>query len=148
MSDDYSDIIDLPHHVSKRHARMPMHNRAAQFAPFAALTGYESVIHEAARLTEHKTELEEFAQKRLNRSMAWIRENIARKPIVTITYFVPDKKKSGGSYEMLQDWVKDIDAAHRILIMGSKRKISLDMITEICINNEETHEENLTGPAQ
>ena len=105
----YEDIVDLPHHVSKKHPQMPMIKRAAQFAPFAALTGYDDAVEETVRPTERKVELEDSALDELNRK---IKEAIRSGDRITVTYFVPDKKKSGGAY---------IKAAGRIKKAGMGR---------------------------
>ena len=95
----YADIIDLPHHVSKVHPRMSLHDRAAQFSPFAALVGYEDVIDETARTTVPKRELDETEKAELDRRIAILAAHLREKPAVTIEYFVPDALKSGGAYE-------------------------------------------------
>ena len=91
----YEDIVNLTHHVSKKHPQMPMIKRAAQFAPFAALTGYDDAVEETARLTDEMVELEEGAVDELNRK---INEAVHSGGRVVVTYFAPDKKKSGGAY--------------------------------------------------
>ena len=93
MTDKYDDIINLPHHVSKRHPQMSMMNRAAQFAPFAALTGHSAAIEETARLTESQQELADEDSEILNHKMAYLREAINEHPTISITYFEPDKRK-------------------------------------------------------
>ena len=100
----YEDIINLPHHVSDTHVPMPMIKRAAQFAPFAALTGYEAAVSETARLTDNMIELTDTAVDELDRRM---REGMDGR--MTITYFVPDEKKAGGSYNKISGRVKKID---------------------------------------
>ena len=92
----YDDIIDLPHHVSRTHPPMPLLNRAAQFAPFAALTGYGDAIAEAARLTEDQQELSEADRLALGEKLALLRDSLASSPTVTLTYFQPDERKAGG----------------------------------------------------
>ncbi len=117
----YDDIINLPHHVSKRHPQMPLLNRAAQFSPFAALTGHEDAIRETARLTESFTELDEDQKKMLDAQLQMIRENLEREPECEITYFRPDEKKNGGSYVTACGRIKKIDEfAHRILFTDGK----------------------------
>lgn len=98
MTETYDDIIHLPHHVSKRHPQMSLYNRAAQFAPFAALTGYEEAIIETARLTAPKVDMMEDNQQLLDRKLALLSHSLREQPTVSITYFQPDKKKSGGQY--------------------------------------------------
>lgn len=119
MSDEhkYDDIIHLPHPVSARHPQMPLYDRAAQFSPFAALTGHEAAIKETARLTEERMELDESAKEMLDERLQMIRENLSRKPEVTFTYFKPDERKSGGAYLTVTGRVKKIDGyEHRILL--------------------------------
>ena len=97
-TEKYSDILHLPHPVSEKHPRMPMQDRAAQFSPFAALTGYEEAIYETGRLTEEKTELGEEEKAILDRKQRLLLEKLDEFPALTVTYFVPDEKKSGGAY--------------------------------------------------
>ena len=108
MKHPYDDIIDLPHHVSERHPQMSMYNRAAQFAPFAALTGHNAAITEAARLTEAEQELSESDAEVLNRKLAYL-QSLDEKPTISVTYFVPDDKKEGGSYHTSTGIVKSVE---------------------------------------
>lgn len=105
----YDDIINLPHHVSKRHPQMSLMNRAAQFSPFAALTGHEAAIQETARLTDSFIELSEDRKERLDEQLQMIMENLEQKPECEITYFQPDEKKSGGSYVTVCGRIKKVD---------------------------------------
>ena len=89
----YEDIVHLPHHISKTRPQMSVMDRAAQFSPFAALTGYEDAIRETGRLTEAKMELGDEAQELLDRKQRYLREIIANRPEITVTYFIPDEKK-------------------------------------------------------
>ncbi len=123
MKSDYSDIIHLPHHVSKTHPQMSMHDRAAQFSPFAALTGYDSAILETARLTEEKITLNEDLQELL--------EHLSEKPLISITFFCPDKRKHGGSYVSISGTVKKLDLFQRILTLEDGMQIFLDDILSI-----------------
>ena len=112
----YDDIINLPHHVSKSHPQMSLLNRAAQFSPFAALTGHEAAIQETARLTDSFIELDEDRKERLNEQLQMIMENLEQKPECEITYFQPDEKKTGGSYVTVCGRIKKIDRLeHRII---------------------------------
>lgn len=112
----YDDIIHLPHHVSVKHPQMPALSRAAQFSPFAALTGHGAAIEETARLTEDFAELDEDRKAQLDLQLQQIKENLSQQPEVTITYFQPDKKKNGGAYRTIHSRVKKIDLYnHRIL---------------------------------
>ena len=128
---DYSDIIHLPHPEPKNHPRMSMEARAAQFAPFAALTGYDAVISETARLTDRQVSLDEERQQLLNRQFLLLLEHIAEHPTVTITYFVADQKKTGGSYQSVTGNVKRYDEYLRQLVMSDDHHIPLHDIIEI-----------------
>lgn len=113
----YDDMIDMPHHVSSKHPHMPLLDRAAQFSPFAALTGHDAAIKETARLTEERIELDENSKEELNMRLQFIREHLAEHPKVTLTYFKPDEKKAGGSYVTITGKVKKIDMyEHRIFL--------------------------------
>lgn len=114
MNHPYDDIINLPHHVSERHPQMSMYNRAAQFAPFAALTGHDSAITEAARLTESEEELSESDAEVLNRKLAYL-QSLDEKPTISVTYFVPDDKKEGGSYHTATGIVKSVEPDKGVL---------------------------------
>ena len=111
MTDEhkYDDIIALPHHVSTRHPQMSPMDRAAQFSPFAALTGHDAAIKEMARLTEERGELDESRKEELNERLWLIRERLSERPEITFTYFKPDEKKSGGAYLTVTGKVKRID---------------------------------------
>lgn len=112
----YDDIINRPHHVSKRHPQMSLLNRAAQFSPFAALTGHEAAIRETARLTDSFIELDEDRKRQLDEQLQLLKENLKQKPTCEITYFQPDEKKSGGTYVTICEIVKKIDEyEHRII---------------------------------
>lgn len=128
---DYSDIINLPHHVSKTHPQMPMQDRAAQFSPFAALTGYDDAIDETARLTGRKIELGEEAKEILDRKLQYLRDVISEKPEISVTYFVPDEKKDGGEYVTVSGNLKRIDEYERVLLLTDGKKIGMDEIIDI-----------------
>jgi hypothetical protein len=128
---EYDDIINLPHHISKKHPQMSIESRAAQFAPFAALTGYGDAICETARLTDKQIELDEEKKIAINETLQIIQINIATKPEVKITYFVPDSKKDGGEYRVTTNNVKKIDAYEKSLIMLDNLKIPINNIVEI-----------------
>ena len=131
MTDDYSDIINLPHHVSKNHPQMSREARAAQFAPFAALTGYDDVIHETARLTEGQVELEEYDSERLNRKFAELMTILDDHPEITVSYFLPDERKAGGSYTTVSGTVKKIDTYEHLLWMDDGTEIPIGNIIDI-----------------
>ena len=128
---NYDDIINLPHHVSARHPQMSALDRAAQFSPFAALTGHEAVIAETARLTEVKAELDETRKETLNAVLQFLSEHIAAAPEIAVTYFVPDARKEGGAYLQITGAAKTLeDTAHK-LVMQDGTVIPIDDIYEI-----------------
>lgn len=104
----YDKIINLPHHVSSTHPHMSMIDRAAQFSPFAALTGYDAAVKETARLTEQKIELDEYEKAALDQRILLLQEHLKELPEVTITHFVPDERKDGGKYFSITEAVKKI----------------------------------------
>ena len=124
----YDDIINLPHHQSKERPHMSLHDRAAQFAPFAALTGHEDAIKETARLTENEMLLDESIKEEINSKINELSEHLSEKQNVSITYFKPDKKKTGGAYLTDIGVVKKINEAEKILIMDSGMKIPMEQI--------------------
>lgn len=126
----YTDIIHLSRPKSK-HPSMSLNNRSFQFAPFSALTGYEEKIKETARITSSKIDLEEDAKIKLNDKLGWLKENINRNPEVTITYFVADKKKSGGSYQKVTGNIRRIDEVGKCLVFMDKTKVFLDDIIKV-----------------
>ena len=131
MNEKYDDIIHLPHPVSEKHPRMPMQDRAAQFSPFAALTGYEEAIYETGRLTEEKTELGEEEKAILDRKQRLLLEKLYERPALTVTYFVPDEKKSGGRYVTKTGNLKRIDLIQRWMLLTDGTKISLEDVKNI-----------------
>ena len=124
----YADIIGLPHHTSRTRPRMSVSARAAQFAPFAALTGYGAAVDETARLTDDRIVLDENAKAILDGKLQIIAEHIAEHPEVTITYFETDKKKSGGAYRSVTGQVKEIDEYERIVRLCDGMKIPIEQI--------------------
>ena len=131
ISHKYDDIINLPHHVSKKHPQMSLHDRAAQFSPFTALTGHKAAINETARLTDEKQILSEDVIAKLNEQLNLIKENISTNPIVTITYFVPDDRKSGGAYISNTGVVKKINEYNHTVILTEKTVIPIEQISEM-----------------
>ena len=127
----YEDIIHLPHHQSKTRPHMSIHDRAAQFSPFSALTGYEDAVKETARLTDQKIELSEETKSVLSAKLNLIQDSIEKRPEIAITYFQADEKKSGGEYVTEIGVVKRIDTYQRVVVMQSKVKIPIDDIVEI-----------------
>lgn len=130
-SNKYDHIINLPHHISEKRPRMPMIDRAAQFAPFAALTGYDDAVKETGRLTDDATELPEYVKANINDKLRIIIEFIEDPPEVSITYFVPDSKKSGGAYTTVTGTVKSVNDYERIVILTDKTAIPIDRIYAI-----------------
>ncbi len=128
MRGPYDDIIDLPHHVSKRHPQMPADERAAQFSPFAALTGYGAVIRETARLTDRKMELSENMKEELERKL---KELCARNCEGEIKFFVPDERKEGGAYVTAEGRVKKTDDAERAVVLEDGTRIPVEDIVDI-----------------
>lgn len=127
----YDDIIHLPHHVSAKHPQMPVSDRAAQFAPFAALTGHKAAIRETARLTDEKADLDENEKAILDEKLRMIQETLAEHPEITVTYFQPDQKKAGGNYVTVTGRVKKLDVYRHDLLMADGLRIHLDEILEI-----------------
>ena len=127
----YEDIVDLPPHISKKHPQPTMLERAARFAPFAAITGYEEMVLEEARVTEERIDLDEGTLSLLNEKLNMIQEFLDDEPEVTITYFEPDKKKSGGAYVNITGIVKRIDEYEHFVIMTDGKKIRIEDIFAI-----------------
>lgn len=127
----YNDIIDLPHHTSSKRARMSVSDRAAQFSPFAALNGYDAAIQETGRFTEEKIELDESSKSVLNEKLLIIKEHLADRPEITITYFQPDDRKEGGTYINVTGHVKRIDPYDKVVIMEDGTCIVMEYILEI-----------------
>lgn len=131
VMEKYNRIIDLPHHVSPNRSPMTRINRAAQFSPFAALTGYEDAVSETARLTDAKIELTEDSRAELDRKQQKLTEILHEHPTVTVTYFLPDSKKCGGSYQTVTGPLRGIDGVKRLLRLGNGNSISLDDILDL-----------------
>ena len=131
MKTKYEEIINLPHHVSKTRPQMPMSDRAAQFAPFAALTGYDSAIKETGRLTDERIELDEEALTALNMRYQLLMDALNEEPEVEITYFKPDERKTGGEYISVTGAVKKIDDFERLITMQDGMKIPMDDVLSI-----------------
>ena len=127
----YDDMIDMKNPTPTCRPRMPMLDRAAQFAPFAALTGYDAVVEEAARLTDARLELSEDMKTMLNDKMQMIVDNLDKEPFVMITHFVPDKRKAGGAYVDVSGIVDGIDEYERCIIMKDETKIPIEQVRAI-----------------
>ena len=126
----YEDIIYLSHHVSTKRPQMSLHDRAAQFAPFAALTGHEEAVKETARLTDCKIELDENEIQLLDQKLQYL-ESQEVQPVIEITYFLPDRRKNGGAYVEVQGRIKRIDRYHHCLRMEDETIIPIDDILKI-----------------
>jgi hypothetical protein len=131
VSAKYDEIINLPHHVSKTRPQMPMPDRAAQFAPFAALTGYDSAIKETGRLTDEKIELDEETLTVLDRKYQLLMDALDEAPEIEITYFKPDERKAGGKYVSATGTVKKVDDFERLITMQDGLKIPMDDVLSI-----------------
>lgn len=129
--DDYKDIIDLPHHVSKTRAKMPLKDRAAQFAPFAAVVGHEAAIKETARYVDRKKELDEMEKsiidEKLNKINSWLPE----KHEIELMYFKPDNAKRGGEYVSKIGYVKKIDTYNLEVLFTDRTRIEIGQIYSI-----------------
>ena len=131
MNKNYDDIINLPHFESKKHKRMSIEARSAQFAPFSALTGYEDIVKETARLTDKKIEIDDEQKQILNNKLQFILKNIDLNPEITFTYFVNDNQKSGGKYIEKNGIIKKIDNINGLIILKDKSIIKIDDIMNI-----------------
>ena len=130
-TEKYDDIIDLPRPVSANRPKMSNYDRAAQFSPFAALTGYEEAVKESERLTDEKKELTDDEKNAISEKLRIIAESIECAPSVTLIYFVPDKRKSGGKYVSKTGELKEIDTYARALVFSDKTTVSIDLLRSI-----------------
>lgn len=127
----YEELLHLPHHVSRVHPQMTLLNRAAQFAPFAALVGFGDKVHEQGRLTTARRDLDEQARSDLDYRLAYLLEIRHQLPEVTIEYFVPDAQKEGGEYRYISGIVEGILHEERHLLLRDHTRIPLDDIVSI-----------------
>lgn len=132
----YDDIINLPHHQSDTRPHMSLYDRAAQFSPFSALTGYDEAVTETERLTDRKQELSEEVKAELDMKLSVLRERINEQPEVKITYFVPDERKSGGKYVTAVTSIKKIDKVRRLIVLGNNLAVDIDDIADISIEKK------------
>ena len=123
---NYDDIINMPRHISSKHPQMKIIDRAAQFAPFAALTGHKESINEASRITDSKKELDENQKEILNNKLNYILLNLDKLFEIKITYFQADLKKSGGKYVTVLASIKKIDEYNKVLVLNNGKKIKID----------------------
>ena len=131
----YDDIINLPHYEPKYHPRMSKYKRSAQFAPFAALVGYDEQVQECSRLTDERFEIDDELKEKINYKLNKINKLIKNNPVVEITYFIPDVKKDGSKYITEKGNVKRIDYINRFIKFTDNKKIILDDVIDIKIND-------------
>lgn len=129
MTDQYDDIIHLPHHISSTRPRMSAIDRAAQFSPFAALTGYDTSIKESARLTDARIELDDSQKEEIGEKLRLVTGQLDAE--IKITYFLPDTKKTGGKYVLAAGAVKKVDEYERMIIMGDGKQIPIDEVIDV-----------------
>ena len=125
MNGQYDDIIHLPHPDSPKHPRMSLYDRAAQFSPFSALTGHSAAIAETGRLTDRRVELDEYEMTRVDAELQHLQELLPGRPTASITHFVPDERKNGGSYQTVTGEVKRIDAVNGVIQMADRQCIPI-----------------------
>lgn len=130
-TDKYNDIINMPHHVSKTHPQMSLKARSAQFAPFAALTGYGDVINETGRLTNEKIEIDDELKEILNEEIMKIKSKLSKRLTISFTYFIPDAKKNGGKYVTVKGIVKKVN--DNSIILEDKTEILIEDVIDIII---------------
>ena len=128
---NYDDMINMPCATSPRHPRMPRADRAAQFAPFAALTGYDAAIDETGRLTDTKIDISEDMREKLDLKQNFLADIIDEQPEISVTYFIPDKKKSGGAYVTANGRLKQIDEYEQLIILTDGKKIPIQEVYSI-----------------
>ena len=136
MSETYDDIIALPHPEPRTHPRMSLHDRAAQFSPFAALTGHSAAIAETGRLTDSRITLDESEMTRVDAALQRLRELLPQAPAVSITYFVPDERKAGGSYQTVTGTVRRIDTVNSALLLTDQRAIPIPDIFNVTVQED------------
>lgn len=139
----YDDIIHLPHHVSRTHPPMDIMDRAAQFSPFAALTGYEAAAEETGRLTQPRIELDESEKELLDIRLHDLEAQLSLHPEATITYFVPDTKKEGGAYHTITGKVTRISHTRRSLTLENGEAIPIENIYDIQPGEQMDKSQNL-----
>lgn len=133
VGEEYEDIIHLSHPVSKKHPPMALADRAAQFSPFAALTGYEDAIGETARVTEEEVELDEDCKEWINRQLVWLYKHMEEHQEIIITYFEPDERKKGGKFCKVRGSIRKMDLYQRTLTLENEKQIEFERITALQI---------------
>ena len=131
ISHKYDDILSMPHPNSQNHPRMARRDRAAQFSPFAALTGYEAAVKETARLTDDREELDEDEKTRLNAQLQKISARLQEQPEVMVTYFAPDERKTGGARQTYRGRLRKIDRNRKMLIMVDQTELPIENLLNI-----------------
>lgn len=132
-NEKYDDMIHLPHHVSKTRVQMSHGDRAAQFAPFAAVVGHQAAIRETERLTEEKTDLDEMEKALINQELQSIEAQLPNPVSVKITYFEPDLAKSGGRYIRIEGQVKKIDLYQKVLVLMDGTSLSIEALRQVSV---------------
>ena len=127
----YKEILDLPRHISVARQPMSLQDRAAQFSPFAALTGYEDELRETARQVRRRSEITEEVKEKIDRELRYINLHIGETPRVRVTWFIRDQRKDGGRYETAEVSLKKIDTVRMTLVLADGKKIPMDDVTEI-----------------
>ena len=133
---EYEDVIHLPHHVSRKHPQMSMSDRAAQFSPFAALTGYDAAVEETARLTDCRIELDEYEAQHLDEQIQKLSGHLQERPEVSITYFLPDARKDGGEYVTVTGRVKKIENYERRIVLMDGSLIPIHEVISISFGGQ------------
>lgn len=131
MKKSYEDIINLPRHRSSKHPHMKRQKRAAQFSPFAALTGHDAAVREAARITEKRLELDEYLKADLNERLSFVRKCLKDKPEISLVYFQEDNLKDGGTYITAAGNIKKIDEYKKSIVLEDGREILIENIVKI-----------------
>lgn len=134
---DYEDMIDLPYTKSNARAHMSARDRAAQFAPFSALTGYSDIVDETGRLTSKRASLDEYQIELIDRELQYAADFTNERPLATATYFVPDNKKSGGEYRTLKERIEKIDIYERHIVFSSGDTVPFDELIALCVERSQ-----------
>jgi len=128
---NYEDIINMQRHISKKYPPMSLEARSAQFAPFAALTGYDDMVEETGRLTDERIEIDEEIKMILDKKIQIIKDKLSLKPTISFTYFIKDLKKEGGEYKTISGNVRKIDEYRQLIILEDKTEIPIEEIIDI-----------------
>ena len=137
MTDRYEDIINMPYKKSEARPHMSARDRAAQFAPFSALTGYSDIVDETGRLTSKRASLDEYQIELIDRELQYAADFINERPLATATYFVPDNKKSGGEYRTLKERIEKIDIYERHIVFSSGDTVPFDELIALCVERSQ-----------